>query len=88
MRKKKFCVVLAIFTIALAATTDATGNDRYQAGGPPGQIALTHGNVIDVRSGEILRDVTVLVSGGIISEVGADNVPPGYQEISLGGAYL
>ncbi|SVE05334.1 uncharacterized protein METZ01_LOCUS458188, partial [marine metagenome] len=53
MRKKKFCVVLAIFTIALAATTDATGNDRYQAGGPPGQIALTHGNVIDVRSGEI-----------------------------------
>ena len=88
MGKKKFCVVLAIFTIALSATTDATGNGRYQAGGPPGQIALTHGNVIDVRSGEILRDVTVLLSGGIISEVGAASVPPGYQEIGLGGAYL
>ena len=88
MGKKKFCVVLALFTIALSATTDATGNGRYQAGGPPRQIALTHGNVIDVRSGEILRDVTVLLSGGVISEVGAANVPPGYQEIGLGGAYL
>tara|TARA_B100000959_G_scaffold159732_1_gene167326 strand:- start:4811 stop:6070 length:1260 start_codon:yes stop_codon:yes gene_type:complete len=88
MGKKKFCVVLALFTIALSATTDATGNGRYQAGGPPRQIALTHGNVIDVRSGEILRDVTVLLSGGVISEVGAASVPPGYQEIGLGGAYL
>ncbi len=88
MRKKKLCVVLGIYAIALSATADATGNGRYQAGGPPGQIALTHGNVIDVRSGEILPDVTVLLSGGVISEVGADNVPPGYQEISLGGAYL
>lgn len=88
MRKKKFCVVLGIYAIALSATTDATGNGRYQAGAPPGQIALTHGNVIDVRSGEILPDVTVLLSGGVISEVGADNVPPGYQEIDLGGAYL
>ena len=88
MGKKKFCVVLALFTIALSATTDATGNGRYQAGGPPRQIALTHGNVIDVRSGEILPDVTVLLSGGAISEVGAANVPPGYQEIGLGGAYL
>ncbi|SVD19138.1 uncharacterized protein METZ01_LOCUS371992, partial [marine metagenome] len=53
MRKKKLCVVLGIYAIALSATADATGNGRYQAGGPPGQIALTHGNVIDVRSGEI-----------------------------------
>jgi len=88
MGKRKFCVVLALFTIALSATTDATGNGRYQAGGPPRQIALTHGNVIDVRSGEILRNVTVLLSGGVISEVGAASVPPGYQEIGLGGAYL
>ena len=86
MRKKKFSVLLAIYAIALSAAADDIGNGRYQAGGPPGQIALTHGNVIDVRSGEILSDVTVLLSGGVISEVGAGNIPPGYQEIDLGGA--
>ena len=66
----------------------ATEPDPYQVPGPPGRIALTHANVVDVRSGDILPDAIVLLHEGVIGEVGAAAVPAGYEEIDLDGAYL
>ena len=88
MRKKRFYAMLVICAIALTAAPGATAAGRYQSGGPPGRIALTHANIVDVRTGNILPDATVLLSEGVIGEVGASNVPADYEEIDLGGAYL
>jgi len=71
-----------------AAEAGGAESGSYQVPAPPGRIALTHANVVDVRTGDILPDAIVLLSGGVIGEVGAAGVPAGYEEIDLGGAYL
>ena len=51
-------------------------------------IALTNANVIDVRSGEILRGVTVTVRDGTIVSVGRGNPPGGAEVVDLLGRYI
>ena len=74
------------FVLTIAITSAAA--TPHQAAGPVPPIALTHANVVDVRSGDILADAIVLLRGGVIAEVGAAEIPVGFEEIDLGGAYL
>ena len=50
-------------------------------------LALTHANVVDVRSGRILEDVTVVVRNGRIESVG-DRIPGGAESVDLFGRYV
>lgn len=80
---------LLVAALVVGSTTlPAAVGAVAQEPGPPGDIALTHANVIDVRSGDVLTDAIVLLSGGVIAEVGAASVPAGYEEIDLDGGYL
>ncbi len=55
---------------------------------PPRPSALTHANVLDVRAGDIARDVTIVVRDGTIASIGTDPVPSGYEVVDLDGAYV
>ena len=59
------------------------------AGGviPQPYLALSHANVVDVRSGRILEDVTVVVRDGRIESVG-ERVPRGAERVDLLGRYV
>ena len=80
MTKTVLMLTLALLGVE-AAPAGGTEAGPYQVPGPPGRIALTHANVVDVRSGDILPDATVLLREGVIFEVGAAGVPDGYEEM-------
>ena len=50
-------------------------------------LAMTNANVVDVRSGDILEGVTVVVRDGKIMSVG-DDVPRGAQPVDMLGRYV
>jgi imidazolonepropionase-like amidohydrolase len=54
-------------------------------------VALTHVNVVDVRSGSVARDQTVLIAGGRISDVsgsGSVHIPTGSRILDAQGDFL
>ncbi|MFQ5744811.1 MAG: hypothetical protein ACE5HV_14665, partial [Acidobacteriota bacterium] len=51
-------------------------------------IALVHANVVDVHTGDVGRDITVVLRDGRIAEVGSATVPASVEVIDLDGAYL
>ena len=51
-------------------------------------LVLSHANVVDVVGGRILPDVSVVVSGGRISAVGAGPAPAGARVVDLHGWYV
>ncbi|MBT5074000.1 MAG: amidohydrolase family protein [Kordiimonadaceae bacterium] len=51
-------------------------------------MALTNANVVDVRSGNIIRDVTVVLKDGKILSVGKGTPPSGAEVIDLRGYYI
>jgi imidazolonepropionase-like amidohydrolase len=53
------------------------------AGG--GVVALTHAQVLDVRSGSIARDVTVVIRGRLIASIAPGAPPAGAQVVDIGG---
>lgn len=55
---------------------------------PRPDVALAHANVIDVRSGDIQRDATVVVRDGRIATVGAGETPAGANVIDVEGRYV
>ncbi len=55
---------------------------------PQPYLALTHANVVDVRNGGILRDVTVVLERGLIAAVGVDAPPADAEVVDLGGRYI
>lgn len=55
---------------------------------PQLNLAMTHANVVDVRSGAILRDVTVAVRDGKIVSVGNDDPPAGAEVVDMRGRYI
>jgi imidazolonepropionase-like amidohydrolase len=59
-----------------------------QAPLPRPDLALTHANVVDVTTGAITRNATVLVRNGRIESVGSGSAPAGTQIIDLAGKYL
>ena len=83
-------------------TTLALAQDPYQrpsletrealsdAGGviPQLHLALSNANVVNVRNGEILRDVTVTVRDGLIVSVDRNRPPAGVELVDLRGRYI
>ncbi len=51
-------------------------------------LALTNANVVDVRSGQILHEVTVVLKEGKIESVGSNPPPSGAEVVDLGGLYI
>jgi imidazolonepropionase-like amidohydrolase len=67
---------------AREAMTDAAGVI------PQPFIAMTNANVLNVRNGEIMRGVTVVVRDGVIVTVGNDRPPRGAELVDMMGRYL
>jgi imidazolonepropionase-like amidohydrolase len=62
--------------------------DAQRSGVPPQEtLALTHASVVDVRSGAVARNVTVLMRGGRIESVGPP-APAGVRVVDLRGRYV
>lgn len=55
---------------------------------PQLHVAMTNANVVNVRNGEILRDVTVTVKAGRILSVDENRPPAGVETIDLRGLYV
>lgn len=55
---------------------------------PQAHVAMTNANVVNVRSGEILRDVTVTVKDGLIVSVDNDRPPAGVEVVDLRGLFV
>jgi imidazolonepropionase-like amidohydrolase len=51
-------------------------------------LALTHAQVVNVRTGEIARDVTLVVRDGRIVSIGPGGAPAGAQVIDIAGRFL
>ncbi|MDH3990740.1 MAG: hypothetical protein OEV34_16525, partial [Gammaproteobacteria bacterium] len=51
-------------------------------------LAMTNANVVNVRNGEILRSVTVVVRDGKILSVGDDGAPRGAEVVDMMGRYI
>lgn len=50
--------------------------------------ALRGGHVVDVRTGEIRRNTTIIITADVIRSVGDDKVPDGAETIDIGGQYV
>ena len=76
--------------LALAAGLALAGPATAQDGRvlPRPDVALVHANVIDVRTGDIDPDVTVVVRDGRIASLGAVTLPPGANVIDVAGRYV
>ncbi len=84
MRTLSVCIVLL-----LAAVGPAGAQERDPGGTLPQPfLALTHANVVDVRTGRILADRTVVLRNGLIESIGAAPPPAGARVIDLRGRYL
>jgi len=55
---------------------------------PQLNVAMTNANVVDVRSGEILRNMTIVVRDGMIQSVGQDDPPRGSEVVDMYGRYI
>jgi imidazolonepropionase-like amidohydrolase len=55
---------------------------------PQPHLAMTNVNVVDVRSGDILRGVTVVVRDGKIQSVGEASPPAAAEVIDMQGRYM
>ena len=55
---------------------------------PQPYLALSNANVVDVRSGDIVRDVTIVLKDGKIESIGKDTPPAAAQKIDLRGYYV
>jgi imidazolonepropionase-like amidohydrolase len=76
--------ISAVFAVALLATTAA-----QRPGVPPQEaIALTNASVINVRTGAVVRNATVVLRGGRIDSVAAGAAPTGVRVIDLRGRYV
>ncbi len=74
----------AVILIAAVVSVSA------QRGGvaPQEPLSLTHASVVDVRTGAITRNATVVVRGGAIERVGSGPAPAGVAVLDLKGRYL
>lgn len=55
---------------------------------PQPHLALTHANVIDVETGDIQTNVTVVIRHGKIASIGSADTPVGAEVLDLEGRYL
>jgi len=71
--------------LGIAAAAGASALARQSAIEP---VALTHANVVDVRTGRVLSDATVVLRDGLIASIAQGAPPAGARAIDLKGKYL
>lgn len=76
-----------LFLFWILASSSALGQES-SAVIPQPHLALVNANVIDVRSGEVTANATVVVRDGKIVSVGSGAAPAGAEVIDLEGRYL
>ncbi len=79
-----FATVAAL--IALSSFTSPVVAQPAAASDAP--IALTHANVVNVRTGQITADATVVLRGGRIESIGPGAAPAGVRVLDLRGKYV
>ena len=84
MKTKLFCILPALITIASLSVSPRTVAPQSESS----SFALTRANVIDGASNEPQLDVTVIVRGGKIEQIGKMNPPAGAEVIDLKGRWL
>jgi imidazolonepropionase-like amidohydrolase len=55
---------------------------------PQPHLALLHGNVLDVRTGAVAADATLVLREGKIVSIGSGAPPPGAETLDLEGRYV
>ena len=75
-----------LLTVAVCAASTATV--LAQPGKPPEPLALIHANVLDVRTGRIAGNQTVLLRSGKIESVSGAPAPTGIKSMDLAGRTL
>ncbi len=84
MKTKLFCILPALITAAALSASPRTVSSQSESS----SFALTRANVIDGASNEPQLDVTVIVRGGKIEQIGKMNPPAGAEVIDLKGRWL
>ncbi|GIW50757.1 MAG: Xaa-Pro dipeptidase [Gemmatimonadales bacterium] len=82
---------LGVIAVALAAALGSGISRAAQASQErPAGLVLRNANVIDVASGAVVRNATVVVSGTRIERVASTRVeaPAGVREVDLGGKFV
>jgi imidazolonepropionase-like amidohydrolase len=83
------CAVRFVVTSAVLALLGVSDLGAQRALVPAQEpIALTNASVIDVRSGSVTRNVTVVLRGGRIESVGTAAAPANVRAIDLRGRYV
>ncbi|MBW3630654.1 MAG: amidohydrolase family protein [Gemmatimonadetes bacterium] len=88
MRSSTTRLSLVLLLALLPACAHSVGRDPRRG---PTDLALAHVTVVDVESGRLLPDHTVLVRGGRIAQVSPSHlarIPAGAQVIAARGKYL
>jgi imidazolonepropionase-like amidohydrolase len=76
------------FSIALAFAASSAAAQQPAAPAAPTPVAVKAARMLDVISGQMLRNVTVVVTGEKISAVNPPTLPAGTRVIDLGDATL
>lgn len=79
----------ALPLVALAGALASARATKLPAQVAPATIALTHANVVDGRSATVVRDATIIISGGRIRSIRAGApAPAGAMVIDLQGRWV
>jgi imidazolonepropionase-like amidohydrolase len=77
-----------LFTTALACAVRIDLSAQGSGVLPQPVLALTHAEVVDVRTGEIAHNVTLVAREGRIVSIGGGAAPAGAQVIDMAGKFL
>ena len=84
-----FCRVRrAITSSVVALLSIATLGAQRPLVPPQDPLALTNASVVNVRTGAVMRDATVLLRGGTIESIGAGAAPSGVRVVDLRGRFV
>lgn len=78
----------ALPTLFAQAPAGGGGGASRQIPLPREPLALVHANVVNVRTGTILRDATIVLRDGLIETVNQRAAPAGIKTIDLRGKYV
>ncbi|MDT8341677.1 MAG: amidohydrolase family protein, partial [Longimicrobiales bacterium] len=88
LRRAGLRALVALGSLLLPAALPGLALHAQEHGATPEAIALRADRMLDVRTGEVVRDVTVLVEGATIRAVNPGSLPAGTAVLELGDVTL
>ena len=90
MNRRLKAIAILIAVIVSLTTLARVGAVQEATRGiiPQPHLGLINANVLDIRTGNIRANTTVVIRGGKIVSVGNDSVPKGADIMDLNGRYL